>query len=135
MRLCACALLLAACSSRPYIPFDGGYDVHFILVAAGKPLKVRPICTVGSLVGRAQAQTLRSAAEVATLRVPRGDHRISVWEPRQRAGGRASIEVERDLWVVMEVVRGEADTRLEVFDKPPSDRLAGGWKPLVAVPN
>lgn len=145
MRIGAILLLVAGCSSAPYVPFDGGYDIHFILVperpakgeqAAGTTggLEVRPVCTVSALVAKPPARTLPPAAEVALLRVPRGSHRIAVWDAINHAGGRATIDVERDLWVVMRVVPGDAASRLEVYDKPPRRKLEGGWQPLVAVP-
>jgi hypothetical protein len=140
MRIGALLLLFAGCSSAPYVPFDGGYDVHFILVVEGQDaaknggLEVQPVCTVSSLVAKPPARKLPPAAEVAQLRVPKGSHRIAIWDARNHAGGRATIDVEKDLWVVMLVEPGDPAARLEVFDKPPRDRLEEGWQPLVAVP-
>jgi hypothetical protein len=130
MRIWPLAFLLAGCQT-PYVAFDKGHDVHFILVVEGKPLEVRPVCTVGTAVRRPPARTIRRAAEVAILRVPAGDHDVSLWERSSRAGAKKSLSVDRDLWLFIDVRPGESDGRVEVFDLPPRDRT---WQSLVTVP-
>jgi hypothetical protein len=139
MRRGAVALLLpllVACSSGPSSPFDTGYDVHFILHAHPPPetaFRVHPVCTVGDQVRKATQVAVGpgepAAREVAVLRASRGSRRISMWEPRTRSGGRATADVARDLWVVLDL-KG----RFRIFEKPPHEEI-GGWVPLVAVPD
>ena len=131
MRVWPLALLLAACSSSPYVDFDAGHDVHFILVVEGKPKQVETVCTVGAVSRRPPKRTIKRAAEVAVLRVSEGDHRISIWEQRNRSGARRSVDVTRDLWLVMTVRPGDNESPLDVHRTPPRDRA---WQPLVAVP-
>ena len=136
MRWCLPALLLAACSGKPYEPFDRGFDVHFILVTEGKPLKVKPVCTAGLWVAKSgEERTLQPAAEVAIMRVPPGDHRLSVWDPKTKSGGRVLIGVDNDLWVIHWVEPdGGNDGRIAVYRKPPHERLTRGWAALAPVP-
>lgn len=129
-------LLLLACSSGPSSPFDVGYEVHFIVHAwpvPEKAFRIHPVCTVGGEVKKTTQVAVGpgepQAREVAVLRASRGPQRISVWEPRTRSGGRATAEVARDLWVVLDL-KG----RFRIFEKPPHDEI-GGWEPLVAVPD
>jgi hypothetical protein len=129
-------LLLLACSSGPSSPFDTGYDVHFILHAhppPGSVFRVHPVCTVGADVSKSTQVAVGpgepAAREVAVLRAARGPKRIAMWEPRTRSGGRATADVARDLWVVLDL-KG----RCRIYEKPPHDEI-GGWKPLVAVPD
>ncbi len=129
MRVFAVALLLVGCST-PFVAFEGGHDVHIILVVSGTT-KVRPVCTVGSEVVKPPWRLLRGTAEVAAIRVRPGKHRVSVWERRARSGARGSVTVDRDLWLVTHVRPGRNDGRFEVYHQPPRDFE---WQPLVAVP-
>ena len=70
--------------------------------------------------------------EVAVLHAPAGRQRFSIWLPHLRIGERATLRIERDLWVVVEI-GPERRKGLRVFDEPPHGAL-GDWTPLVAVP-
>ena len=126
-------LAVGAGCNKPYVRFDEGYDVHFILVpqAEGKPVRMQPVCTVADEVRRLSARTISGAAEVAIIHVPAGDHRASVWDKKTRSGGRTSLDVDHDIWLVMTVIPGDRDASIEVLDMPPRDRA---WTPLVADP-
>lgn len=135
MRVCLLALVLAACSSRPYEEFDKGHKVHFILATRGKPLKVQAVCTAGSVVEKTPLRTLQPAAEVAILKVPPGDHRLSIWDAAARSGARVEIGVDHEIWVLHWIEAGGGpDGEIEVYRKPPTARLEQGWSPLVTVP-
>lgn len=128
-------LLLAACSSGPIRSFDAGHDVHFIVRADPPPsraFRIHPVCTVGAEVVRLRQIRVGpgepAAREVAIVRTGRGEQRISVWEPRTRTDGRATVDVERDLWVVVDL-----GGRLTVHETPPNDEV-GAWEFLVPVP-
>ncbi|MHC4547656.1 MAG: hypothetical protein ACYTEZ_02680 [Planctomycetota bacterium] len=125
----------------PYAPFDAGHPVHVVITAEPKPAKaiqIRPICTLGSLVQKSPGIHLGgpgpAGAEVALFRAPAGKHRLSVWEPRTWSGARTDVRVERELWVAMEIRKGQRTGRLRVFQTPPHDQIPP-WKPLVAVPD
>ena len=135
MRVLVAVSILAACSSRPYEAFDEGYEIHFILATRGKPLRAQVVCTAGSVVEKTPLRTLQPAAEVAILKVPPGDHRLSVWDAAARSGARVEIGVDHDLWVLHWVKPGGGpDGEIEVYTKPPTARLERGWSPLVTVP-
>jgi hypothetical protein len=142
MRLPAGILLVAcACGSGPYGSFDAGHDVHVILIAKPTPRKgltVRPVVTLGPESVTSASRLLREreapAVEVAVLRAPKGRHRITVREPRLNIGASTDLEVERDLWVVMEMRHGEPEGRLRVYDRPPIEEI-GRYVPLVPVPD
>ena len=122
--------------------FDAGHDVHVILRTDAAPaggLRVEPVCTAGTEVFRAPVRRLGGtraprAVEVAVLRVPRGEHRFSCWEPRTKTRAHADLKVDGERWVVMDLEPGRPQGRLRVFDRPPHDEV-GSWRPLVAVPD
>ncbi len=131
--------LLAACTSSPFAPFDSGRTVHCIVVASPAPageLRIAPVFTVGAETLRCPERTIGARpVEVGLLRVPLGEHRISVWEPQTRCGGHDSVKVEgeKDLWLVLTLVPG-GPGGVKVHGVPP-DREIGIVEPLVAVPD
>ncbi len=141
MRLLAGILLLACgCGSGPYGAFDAGHDVHVILLAKPSPRKgitVRPVVTLGGDSVTAPARRIREkeapAVEVAVLRAPKGRHRLTVREPDRNIGASMDLEVERDVWVVMEMRPKDPKGRLRVYDRPPVEEIR--YVPLVPVPD
>jgi hypothetical protein len=142
MRLSAGLLLLACgCGSGPYGPFGAGHDVHVILVAKPTPKKgvtVAPVVTLGPESVTSPARLLKApdapAVEVAVLLAPKGRHRLAVREPRLGIGASTDLDVERDVWVVMEMRHGDPEGRLRVYDRPPVEEI-GRYVPLVPVPD
>ena len=144
MRLWAAGLLalLASGCKAPYAPFDAGATVHVIVTAdpaPWKPVKIRPVATLGPLVQKPSTLSLGGrgrppGVEVAIFTATAGTHRLSIWEPRTWTDARGDIEVEGETWVVMEIERGKREGRLRVFDVPPHEAV-GSWQPLVAVPD
>jgi hypothetical protein len=139
---CGVLLLLAAgCGGGPYASFDPGHDVHVILKpepAPRKALAVRPVVTLGPEVVESPLRQLKDkeapAAEVAVFRAPKGTHRLAVWEPKTRKTARGDVDVEGDVWVVVEMRPSEREARLRVYDHPPAEEI-GPYVPLVPVPD
>lgn len=145
MRLWAVGLLASLAfpgCKTPYAPFDAGAPVHVIVTAdpaPWKPVKIRPVTTLGPLVRKSPTLTMGGrgrapGVEVAVFLATAGTHRFSVWEPRTWTDARADIEVEGETWVVMEIERGKRQGRVRVYDAPPHEAV-GSWQPLVAVPD
>jgi hypothetical protein len=144
MRLWAVGLLalLASACRTPYAPFDAGAPVHVIVTAdpaPWKPVKIRPVTTLGPFVRKSSTLTLGgrgrpAGVEVALFTATAGRHRLSVWEPRTWTDARGDIDVEGETWVVMEIQRGKRKGRLRVYDAPPNGAV-GSWQPLVTVPD
>ncbi len=134
------SLLALACQASPRAVFDSGTEVHVIVRAEPAPkraLRIRPVCTLGAEVVRSPHRTLgprRPAAEVAILRVPSGRHRLSIFDPRTFVGARGDLEVNREVWVVMEFAPGSRTAKLTAYSRPPDEQV-GRWQPLVAVPD
>ena len=126
----------AGCASDPDQAFDAGYLVHVIVGAPERPsggLLVEPVVTLGTEARRVEAVRLGSAAqEIARFRAPRGRHSFSIHDRRNNADVRATIDVERELWLLVEYRRGTA--KLTVFKQPPGVDI-GVWRPLVPVPD
>lgn len=132
--------LLAGCRG-PADSFDPGQQVHVIVKLTERPkvaLGLRPVVTIGDQVAKSERRPIGPkgplAFETAILRVPRGDHRLSIWEPTTRTDARDGIRVEGDLWIVMEISPGARRGRLRYFDSPPPAEI-GRWIPLVPVPH
>lgn len=142
MRVTAGLLLLACgCGSGPYGPFDAGYDVHVIVLPDPAPVKgirVAPVTTLGSEVVTSPPRLLKAkeapAVEVAVIRVPKGRHRFSIWEPRLKTGARADLDVEGETWVVLEIEPKESEGRLRVYDEPPAEKI-GPYVQFAPVPD
>jgi hypothetical protein len=71
---------------------------------------------------------------VAVFRAPAGRHRLAVWEPGTRMAASRDIEVEAEVWVVVEMRPPEREGRLRLFDVPPAGEI-GPYVPLVPVPD
>ncbi|MHC4971920.1 MAG: hypothetical protein ACYTG3_06280 [Planctomycetota bacterium] len=145
MRLWAVGLLALLASpgcKAPYAPFDAGAPVHVIVTAdpaPWKPIKIRPVTTLGPLVHKSPTLAMGgrgrpAGVEVALFSATAGTHRLSIWEPRTWTDGREDVEVEGETWIVMEIERGKRKGRLRVYDAPPHEAV-GSWQPLVAVPD
>ena len=144
-RACAGPALLlglaCGCAGGPQAAFDAGHEVHVILKAHDIPAKglgVRPTCTLGSRAASLPRTMLRRdglrAVEAAQFRAPNGKWRLAVWEPRTRVEARMDLDVERELWVVLDLHPGVLRGSLRVYDSPPHEAI-GAWRPLVAVPD
>jgi hypothetical protein len=141
MRLAAGILLLACgCGSGPYGSFDTGHDVHVILLAKPAPRKgitVRPVVTLGRKTVTSPARVLGEkeapAVEVAVLRAPKGRYRLTIREPGRNVDASTDLEVEGDVWVVMEMRPKDPEGRLRVYDGPPVEETR--YVPLVPVPD
>ncbi|MFQ5844629.1 MAG: hypothetical protein ACE5JG_06520 [Planctomycetota bacterium] len=135
-------LALAACGPARFdTPFDAGQEVHFIVSVESRPhapVEVQPVCTVGSFEARSRPWTFAPAGarslEVATLEVPAGHYRVSIWDPRTRAQGRADAQVDRELWVVLRIRPDGNRSRLDVFSDDPFEDI-GPWRPLTPIPD
>ena len=142
MRAWAGLLLLACgCGHGPYGPFDAGHNVHVILFPSPAPkggIEVAPVVALGAEVvtspPRLLKEALAPAVEVAVVRVPTGRHRLSIWEPRLKVGARTDLDVEHEVWVVMEMRPRDREGRLRTFDKPPVKDI-GPYVQLVPVPD
>lgn len=142
MRVALGLLLLAsACGKGPYGAFDAGHDVHVILYpepAPQKGIQVAPVVTLGAEEVTSPPRLLKAkdapAVEVAVIRAPTGRHRLAIWEPRTKVGGRADLKVEHEIWVVMEMRPKDRDGRIRVYDRPPVEEI-GAYVQLVPVPD
>ena len=142
MRLWAIGLVfLAALGCRsPYGQFDAGVEVHVIVWPEKRPKKslaIRPTVTLGTNVVESPVRTIGGrggprAIEVAQFRLPKGEYRLSIWEPRTRTEVRKNLEIEHEIWVVLVLEKGARDAKLNVHDEPPAGL---DWQPLVAVPD
>ncbi|MHC4931059.1 MAG: hypothetical protein ACYTGV_02570 [Planctomycetota bacterium] len=140
MRVCALGLLVLAGCASPFGPFDSGHEVHFILRSDPLPdrdIHLEAVCTVGPLVAKSRPETFGpaepAAREVAVIRAPTGQQRISIWIPRLGTRARGTYTVEHETWVVMQIARGSKRGRTRAYKAPPAESV-GGWVPLVAVP-
>jgi hypothetical protein len=142
MRVAIGLLLVAsACGSGPYGPFDAGHDVHVILLpepAPQKGVQVAPVVTLGPECVTSPPRLLKAkeapAVEVAVIRAPTGRHRLAIWEPRRKVGARADLDVDRELWVVMEMRPKERDGKIHVYETPPVEEI-GSYVQFVPVPD
>jgi hypothetical protein len=141
LRVLGLLALLAGCGKGPAAAFDAGQHVHVIVKLTERPkvaIGLRPVVTIGERVAKSERRPLGPkgplALETAVVRVPRGDHRLSIWEPTTRTGARDNFRVEGDLWIVMEIAPGARQGRLRYFDRPPHAEI-GKWIPLVPVPH
>jgi hypothetical protein len=140
MRLAAGILLLACgCGSGPYGSFDAGHDVHVIVTATPTPVKgltIRPVVKLGGETVETAPRVLKGkdarAVEVAIVLAPKGKHKLTVNDPDLKIGGSIELDVEKEVWVVMEMRYGNSKGRFRVYQYPDD---VGRFVPLVPVPD
>ncbi len=137
-------LTLVGCVGQkgPIPPYDTRHSIHFLVHADPPPkpaLKMRPECRVGDQIRKTPMLRLPdegfSAVEVAIIGAVGGKHTLGIADPLTGAVGvKEKVEVNRDLWVVLEISSKTRVGRLRIYERPPNDQV-GRWRPLVRLPD